>query len=96
VPAATPIRNPASISNVDEARDPWTALCPAGSQSKGQGYQVPKIVLARNQSNALRDRLVTELIDLKPTEEAANWVTNFVTTFSVFCPPFTLGELSLS
>ena len=34
----------------------------------------PKIVLAADQSEALRDRLVAELSDLKSADEAADWV----------------------
>ena len=34
----------------------------------------PRIVLATDQSKALRDRLVAELSDLKSPDEAADWV----------------------
>ena len=34
----------------------------------------PRIVLATDQSEALRDRLVAELSDLKSADEAADWV----------------------
>ena len=34
----------------------------------------PRIVLATDRSEALRDRLIAELADLKSAEEAADWV----------------------
>jgi hypothetical protein len=36
--------------------------------------RAPRIVLATDQSETLRDRLVTELSDLKSADEAADWV----------------------
>ena len=41
---------------------------------KGKVTRPPRIVLATNQSKALRDRLVAELSDLKSPDEAADWV----------------------
>jgi hypothetical protein len=41
---------------------------------KGKVIRPPRIVLATHQSEALRDRLVAELSDLKSADEAADWV----------------------
>jgi hypothetical protein len=45
-----------------------------GASRKGKVIRAPRIVLARDQSKALRDRLVAELADLKSADEAADWV----------------------
>jgi hypothetical protein len=41
---------------------------------KGKVIRPPRIVLATQQSETLRDRLVAELSDLKSPDEAADWV----------------------
>jgi hypothetical protein len=41
---------------------------------KGKVIRPPRIVLATDQSKAIRDRLVAELSDLKSADEAADWV----------------------
>jgi hypothetical protein len=41
-------------------------------QSERKGYQLPRIVLATHESEALRKRLVAELSDLKSADEAAD------------------------
>jgi ERF superfamily len=45
-----------------------------GAGRKGKVIRAPRIVLATDQSEALRDRLVAELADLKSADEAADWV----------------------
>jgi ERF superfamily len=45
-----------------------------GASRKGKVIRPPRIVLATDQSEALRDRLVAELSDLKSADEAAEWV----------------------
>ena len=47
---------------------------PSGARRKGKVIRPPRIVLAANQSETLRDRLVAELADLKSADEAADWV----------------------
>jgi ERF superfamily len=46
----------------------------SGTSRKGKVVRPSRIVLATNQSKALRDRLVAELSDLKSADEAADWV----------------------
>jgi hypothetical protein len=46
----------------------------SGTSRKGKMVRPSRIVLATNQSKALRDRLVAELSDLKSADEAADWV----------------------
>jgi hypothetical protein len=43
---------------------------------KDKVIRSPRIVLSTDQSEALRDRLVAELSDLKSADEAADWVQN--------------------
>jgi ERF superfamily len=50
------------------------AFSPSAAHRKGKGIRFPKIVLATDQSSALRGRLVAELNDLKSADEAADWV----------------------
>jgi hypothetical protein len=47
---------------------------PSGPGRKGKDNRPPRIVLAMDQSEALRDRLVAELSDLQSADEAADWV----------------------
>ena len=50
-------------------------FAPVGSPvGRGRSIRPPRIVLATDQSEALRDRLVAELSDLKSADEAADWV----------------------
>jgi hypothetical protein len=49
-------------------------FAPWGASRKGKMIRPPRIVLARDESDALRDRLVAELSDLKSADEAADWV----------------------
>jgi hypothetical protein len=46
----------------------------SGARRKGKVIRPPRIVLATDQSKALRDRLVAELSGLKSADEAADWV----------------------
>ena len=50
------------------------SFAPSGASRKGKGIRPPRIVLATDQSEALRDRLIVELSDLKSADEAADWV----------------------
>ena len=50
------------------------SFAPPGASRKGKVIRPPRIVLAGDQSEALRDRLVAELSDLKSADEAADWV----------------------
>ena len=45
-----------------------------GAGGKGKVIRPPRIVLATDQSEALRERLIAELSDLKSADEAAHWV----------------------
>lgn len=49
-------------------------FAPLGASRKGKVIMPPRVVLAADQSEALRDRLVAELGDLKCVDEAADWV----------------------
>ena len=50
------------------------SFAPSGASRKGKVIRPPRIVLAGDQSEALRDRLVAELSDLKSADEAADWL----------------------
>ena len=50
------------------------SFAPSGASRKGKVIRPPTIVLAAEQSEALRSRLVAELTDLKSADEAADWV----------------------
>ena len=45
-----------------------------GAGRKGKLIRPPRIVLATDQSEALRERLIAELSDLKSADQAADWV----------------------
>jgi hypothetical protein len=49
-------------------------FAPSGASRKGKVIRPPRIVLAADQLEALRDRLVAGLSDLKSADEAADWV----------------------
>jgi len=49
-------------------------LAPSGASRKGKVIRAPRIVLATDQSEAVRDLLVAELADLKSADDAADWV----------------------
>jgi hypothetical protein len=49
-------------------------FAPSGASRKGKVIRPPRMVLATDQSEALRGRLVAELADLKSADEAADWV----------------------
>ena len=49
-------------------------FAPSGASRKGKVIRAPRIVLATDQSEAVRDRLVAELADLKSADDAADWV----------------------
>jgi hypothetical protein len=49
-------------------------FAPSGASRKGKVIRPPRIVLATDQSKALRDRLIAELSDLQSADEAAGWV----------------------
>jgi hypothetical protein len=49
-------------------------FAPSGASRKGKVIKTLRIVLATDESQALRNRLVAELADLKSAEEAADWV----------------------
>ena len=46
----------------------------SGADRKGKVIRPPRIVLATDQSEALRERLIAELSDLKSADEAVHWV----------------------
>jgi hypothetical protein len=50
------------------------SFAPSGASRKGKVVRPPRVVLATDQSEALRGRLVAELADLKSADEAADWV----------------------
>ena len=49
-------------------------MAASDANRRGKVIRPPRIVLAAAQSEALRDRLVAELGDLKSADEAAHWV----------------------
>jgi ERF superfamily len=49
-------------------------IAPLGASRKASVIRPPRIVLATGQSEALRERMVAELSDLKSADEAADWV----------------------
>jgi ERF superfamily len=49
-------------------------FAPSGASRKGKVIRAPRIVLAADQSEAVRDRLVAELADLRSADAAAAWV----------------------
>lgn len=53
-----------------------TSFAPSGAHRKAKVIRAPRIVLAADESKALRDRLVAEISDLKSADEAADWVHN--------------------
>jgi hypothetical protein len=59
---------------------------PSGGRRKGKGITPPRIVLAPNQSEALRDQLVAELADLRSTDTAADWVHKNLTAKNTLTP----------
>jgi hypothetical protein len=59
-------------STTSAAHEP--SFAPSGARRKGMAIRPPNIVLANDQSEALRHRLVAELSDLKSADEAADWV----------------------
>ena len=50
------------------------SFAPSGANRKGKVIKPPRIILAADQSEKARDRLVAELPDLKSADEAAGWV----------------------
>ena len=50
------------------------SFAPSGASRKGKVIKTPRVVLAEDQSEALRGRLVSELAHLKSADEAAGWV----------------------
>jgi hypothetical protein len=48
-------------------------FAPSGASRKGRVIRPPRIVLAADQLEAVRDRLVAELVDLKSADDAADW-----------------------
>jgi hypothetical protein len=61
IPASSPVADRPAFT-------PWSTI------RKGKVIRPTRIVLATDQSEVLRDRLVAELGDLKSTDEAADWV----------------------
>jgi hypothetical protein len=49
-------------------------FAPSGASRKGKVIKTLRIVLATDESQALRNRLVAELADLKSADDAADWV----------------------
>jgi hypothetical protein len=49
-------------------------FAPSGASRKDKVIRAPRIVLATDQSETVRDRLVAEISDLKSADEAADWV----------------------
>ena len=60
-----------SVKTKSAADEP--VFSPAGAGRKGKPIRPPRSVLAADQSEALRERLVAELGDLKSADEAADW-----------------------
>ena len=61
-------------SKVAEAGAAEPPSASSGASRRGKVITPPRIVLATDQSEALRERLLAELGDLKSADEAANWV----------------------
>jgi len=73
--AGSPDMNPGlDIQPSPKAASDERPFAPSGASRKGKVIRPPRIVLATDQSKALRDRLVAELNDLKSADEAADWV----------------------
>jgi ERF superfamily len=62
------------------------SFAPSGASRKGKVIRPPRIVLATDQSKALRDRLVAELSDLKSADEAADWVHKNLPARNILAP----------
>ena len=58
----------------------------SNTSQRGKAIRPPKIVLDIDQSEALRDRLVVELGDLKSSDEAADWVHKNLTAKNTLTP----------
>src|SRR5277367_5221699 len=73
--AATPIRDPVWMFKHRRslvADEP--PFAPSGASRKDKVIRAPRIVLATDQSETVRDRLVAEISDLKSADEATDWV----------------------
>jgi hypothetical protein len=73
------VRNPDPRAGLDvqTSRKPMAdepPFAPSGASRRGKVIRPPRIVLASDQSEAERDRLVAELADLKSADDAADWV----------------------
>jgi hypothetical protein len=66
------------------SEEPSFAL--SGASRKGKVIRPTRIVLAADQSEALRGRLVSELADLKSADEAADWVQKNLPTKNTLTP----------
>jgi hypothetical protein len=74
-PASNAYLNPAL--DIQTSPKPVAAerpFAPTGASRKGKVIRPPRIVLATGHSEALRDRLVAELSDVKSADEPADWV----------------------
>jgi hypothetical protein len=60
--------------DIQTSMKPAPSFASSGASRKGKVISPLRIVLAGDQSEALRDRLVAELSDLKSADEAADWV----------------------
>ena len=60
---------------------------PSGARRKGRVVRPPRIVLATDQSTALRDRMLAELGDLTSADEAADWVHKNLPAKNTLTPP---------
>jgi ERF superfamily protein len=63
--------------NIQTSTKPTTdepSFASSGAGRKSKVIKAPRIVLATDQSEALRERLLAELSDLKSADEAADWV----------------------
>jgi hypothetical protein len=66
--------NPGHIQTSPKPATDELPFAPLGGSRKGKVIRPPRTVLTADQSEALRDRLLAELADLKSADEAADWV----------------------
>jgi hypothetical protein len=62
-------------------------FAPSGASRKGEVIRAPRIVLATDHSEAVRNRLVAELADLKSADDAAEWVHENLPVKNTPTPP---------
>jgi hypothetical protein len=72
--AANSDTNPRHIQTSPKPEADEPSFAQSGTHRKGMRIRPPRIVLTASQSEALRDRLIAELCDLKSADEATDWV----------------------